>query len=309
MSKSKQIIALSLLTLTFAVCVSAQQGTPGDAAALIKQAQQLESDGKRKEALGMFPVIVEKDPANVAAHLGMGRVLNIEGQYVEARQHFQKAIDAASPSELNGALSAMAISYAFEGKAADAAKYYGQLIDRQLASGATDAAGGAANGLARVYLETGDTANAEKWYRTGYETALKNPKRTPEQTDLTEMRWHHAQARIAARRKQFDVARKHVDEVRALVAAGRLDEAQQAQYPHVAGYVAFYAGESDKAIAELSKADQEDPFILSLLAQAYEQKRDVAKARELYTKILAMPAYSLQAAFARPLAARRLAAR
>lgn len=306
---SKPIIALSLLTVTFAVCVSAQQGTPGDAAALIKQAQQLESEGKRKEALGIFRGIVAKNPANAAAHLGMGRVLDFEGQYAEARQHLQKAIDAASPSELNGALSAMAISYAFEGKAADAAKYYGQLIDRQLASGATDAAGGAANGLGRVYLETGDTAAAEKWYRTGYETALKNPKRTPEQTDLTEMRWHHAQARIAARRKQFDVARKHVEEVGALVAAGRLDEAQRAQYPHVAGYVAFCAGESDKAIAELSKADQEDPFILSLLAQAYEQKRDVTKARELYTKILAMPAHSLQAAFARPLAARRLAAR
>jgi tetratricopeptide (TPR) repeat protein len=306
---TKPIIALALLTLTFADCLCAQQGTPADAAALTKQAQQLESDGKRKEALGIFRVIVEKDPANVAAHLGIGRVLNIEGQYAEARQHFQQAIDAASQSELNGALSAMAISYAFEGKAADAAKYYGRLIDRHLASGATDAAGGAANGLGRVYLETGDIATAEKWYRTGYESASKNQNRTPEQTDLTEMRWHHAQARIAARRKQFDVARKHVDQVRGLVAGGRLDEAQQAQYPHVAGYVAFYEGEYDKAIAELSKADQEDPFVLSLLAQSYEQKRDTAKARELYTKILAMPDHSLQAAFARPLAARRLAAR
>lgn len=306
---SKQIIALTLFTLTFADGLCAQQGSPGDAASLTKQAQQLESDGKRKEALGIFRVILEKDPANVAAHLGIGRVLNIEGQYAEARQHFQKAIDAASPSELNGALSAMAISYAFEGKAAEAATYYGRLIDRHLSSGATDAAAGAANGLARVYLETGDTAAAEKWYRTGYENASKNQKRTPEQADLTEMRWHHAQARIAARRKQFDVARKHVDEVRALVAAGRLDEAQQKQYPHVAGYVAFYEGEYDKAIAELLKADQEDPFILGLLAQSYEQKRDSAKARELYTKILAMPDHSLQAAFARPLATRRLAAR
>jgi tetratricopeptide (TPR) repeat protein len=306
---SKQLIALILLTLTFALPSRAQEAIPVDPAALNKQAQQLESDGKRKEALGIFRLILEKDPANVPAHLGMGRVLNIEGQYIEARQHFQKAIDAASQSEMNGALSAMAISYAFEGNAAEAAKYYGRLIDRHLSSGAMDAAGGAANGLGRVYLETGDTVNAEKWYRTGYESASKNQKRTPEQTDLTEMRWHHAQARIAARRKQFDVARKHVDEVRAIVARGRLDEAQQAQYPHVAGYVAFYEGEYDKAVAELSKADQEDPFILSLLAQAYEQKSDIVKARELYTRILSMPDHSLQAAFARPLAARRLAAR
>ena len=305
----KPILALSLLTLSFAAPSRAQQATPVDAAALNKEAQQLESDGKRKEALGMFRQILEKDPANVPAHLGIGRVLNIEGQYAEARQHFQKAIDAASEKEMNGALSAMAISYAFEGNVAESAKYYGRLIDRHLSSGATDAAGGTANGLGRLYLETGDTGNAEKWYRTGYESASKNQKRTPDQTDLTEMRWHHAQARIAARRKQFDVARKHVDEVRAIVGRGRLDETQQAQYPHVAGYVAFYEGDYDKAIAELSKADQEDPFILSLLAQAYEKKPDMARARELYTKILGIPDHSLQAAFARPLAARRLAAR
>lgn len=306
---SKQILALTLLSLTFGPSSRARQATPVDAGVLSKQAQQLESGGKRKEALVMFRLIVEKDPANVAAHLGIGRVLDIEGQYAEARQHLQKAIDAASEKEINGALSTMAISYAFEGNTAEAAKYYGRLFDRQISAGATDSAGGTANALGRVYLETGDTANAEKWYRTGYESAMKNEKRTPEQSDLIEMRWRHAQARIAARRKQFDVARKHVDEVRTVVARGKLDEAQEAQYPHVAGYVAFYERTYDHAIAELSRASQEDPFILSLLAQAYEQKADMARARELYTKILDRPDHSLQAAFAVPLAARRLAAR
>jgi Flp pilus assembly protein TadD len=75
----------------------------------------------------------------------------------------------------------------------------------------------------------------------------------------------------------------------------------------VAGYVAFYQGDADLAIAELSKADQDDPFVLGLLAQAYEQKKDQAKARELYGKIIALPTHSLQMAFARPLAERRLA--
>ncbi len=306
---TKQVLALTLLTLAFAPSSRAQQAAPGEAAVLIKQAQQLESDGKRKDALVMFRQIVTKDPANVAGHLGIGRVLDLEGQYAEARQHLQKAIDGASETEINGALSTMAISHVFDGHTAEAAKYYERLFNRQISAGLTDPAGGTANALGRVYLETGDTANAEKWYRTGYESATKNEKRTPEQSDLTEMRWRHAQARIAARRKQFDVARRHVEEVRVLVARGRLDQAQQAQYPHVAGYVAFHEGAYDKAIEELSKADQDDPFILSLLAQAYEQKADMAKARELYTKILAMPNHSLQAAFARPLAARRLAAR
>jgi tetratricopeptide (TPR) repeat protein len=129
---------------------------------------------------------------------------------------------------------------------------------------------------------------------------------TPEQTDLWEMRWEHAQARLAARRKQFDLAHQHLDAVRAIVGRGRLAENQQVQSPYLAGYVAFYEGKPDAAIAELAKASQEDPFVLGLLAQAYEQKKDREKARSLYTKILGMSDHSLQVAFARPLAQRRL---
>jgi tetratricopeptide (TPR) repeat protein len=203
----------------------------------------------------------------------------------------------------------MAVSHAFEGNAAEAAKYYQQAFDRQVKAGSPGGAAGTANALGRVYLESGDPANAEKWYRTGYETSKKIDKLVPEEADLWEMRWQHAQGRIAARRKQFDPARRHVDEVRAIVARGNLDEGQRTNAPHLAGYVAFYQGNYDAAIAELSKADQTDPFILGLLAQAHEQKGDVTKARELYAGILEMPGHSLQVAFARPLAQRRLAAR
>ena len=89
-------------------------------------------------------------------------------------------------------------------------------------------------------------------------------------------------------------------------ARGTLDEFQRSNVPHLAGYVALYEGTLDEAIAELSKADQEDPFILSLLAQAYERKNEPAKARELYQKILDSPGHSLQVAFSRPLARKQL---
>ena len=239
--------------------------------------------------------------------MGMGESLDLEGKFAEARQHFQKGIELSPDEDVNGALSAMGVSYAFEANAAEAAKYYQRAFDRQVKAGALDSAGGIANAIGRVYLETGDTANAEKWYRTGYESPNKMPGRTPAQTDLTEMRWHHAQARIAARRKQFDIARKHVEEVRAIAERARIDASQRVNHPHVAGYVAFYQGNPDLAIAELLKADQDDPFILSLLAQVYEQKKDQAKARELYAKIMSQSTHSLQMAFARPLAGRRLA--
>jgi tetratricopeptide (TPR) repeat protein len=278
-------------------------------AELVKQAQKLESSGKRKEALTQYRQILEKDPSQYEAHLGIGRLLDIEGQYAEARRELQYAIELAPEASLNQVLSTMAISYAFEGNVAVSAKYYQKVIERQLQFGSPADAANTANALGRVYLETGDFANAEKWYRSGFEMAGKAPKRTPADNDLAEMRWHHAQGRIAARRKQFGAARKHVEQVRAIVARGTLDEPQRANAPHLAGYVAFYEGNYDAAIAELGKADQGDPFILRLQAQSYEQKKDNAKAREFYTRILDLPGHTLQVAFARPLAARRLAGR
>lgn len=302
------MLALALVTLTITAGAQAQPETPSRLAELATQARKLQTDGQRRAALALYRQILSQDPRNAAAHLGMGESLDLEGQFSEARQHLQQAIALSPEKDVDPALSAMGVSYAFEGNAAEAAKYYQRAFDRQVQAGALDSAGGTANALGRVYLETGDIAHAEKWYRTGYDSATKVATRTPAQADLTEMRWQHAQARMAARRTQFDIARMHVDEVRAIVERGRLDPSQRANYPHVAGYVAFYQGNPDLAIAELLKADQADPFILSLLAQAYEQKKDQAKARELYAKIIALPAHSLQMALARPLAERRLAA-
>lgn len=277
-----------------------------DAGTIVQQARKHENGGRRGEALALYKQAIEKNRSQFDAHLGIGRILDVEGQYAEARTHIQRGIDLAPDSGLNAALSTMAVAHAFEGNAAESAKYYQRVFDRQIAAGAPGAAAGTANALGRVYLETGDAVAAEKWYRTGYETAKKIEKQSAQDADLWAMRWQHAQGRIAARRRQFDAARKHVQEVAAIVARGTLDDSQRLNLPHLAGYVAFYEGRHEQAIAELSKADQEDPFVLALLAQAYEKQNDMAKARELYKRVLDRPGHSLQVAFARPLAQQRL---
>ncbi|HSC25737.1 MAG TPA: tetratricopeptide repeat protein [Vicinamibacterales bacterium] len=298
------VLAVVFVALGFASGAFAQT----DPAALVKEGQKLENAGQFEEALAIYRKVAGAHPDRFDAHLGMGRVLDLRGNYTEARTHLQQAITLAPEASRNQALAAMAVSYAFEGNAAGAAKYYQQVFDRQMKEGSPGGAAGVANALGRVYLETGDTASAEKWYRTGYETSKTIEKLSPEDADLWEMRWQHAQGRIAARRGQADAARTHIEGVRAIVARGRLDEEQRSHAPHLAGYVALYLKEYDAAIAELSKADQTDPFILGLLAQAYEAKKEVAKARDLYAQILEMPGHILQVAFSRPLAQRRLAA-
>src|SRR5437660_118765 len=128
------------------------------------------------------------------------------------------------------------------------------------------AAVGSANALVRVYLESGDLENALKWYQTGYETSRRQPKLTADQIDLWNLRWAHAQARIAARRGNEADARRQVAEVKALLDKGT-NEDQQIQYPYLVGYADLYLKDYQGAIASLQKADQRDPFILNLLAQ------------------------------------------
>lgn len=273
---------------------------------LVTQGRKLHQAGKYDEALALFQRALAADAKLFDAHLAAGVSLDLKGDYVKAREHIAKAIELAPETAKGQALTTMAVSYVFEGRAADAAAYYQKQFDRQVAAGAMDGAAATANALARVYLESGDLEKAREWYERGYEHARKLTGIPPDQVDLWELRYQHALSRIAARRGDAAETGKRQAAVKALVDKGGLNAEQLPVYQYLAGYNAFHLKQYDKAIEELAKADQRDPFILALLAQAYEQKGDKASAREYYTKVLASSAHNIQNACARPLAKKRL---
>src|ERR671912_574235 len=123
--------------------------------------------------------------------------------------------DEAKPQVMN----ALAVSYAFEGNAKEAASFYQKVFDGQVAESNFVAAAATANALGRVYLETGDVVNARRWYQTGYESARRQPDVSADQLAIWEFRWLHAQARISARAGQVDDSRKQVS-------AGNADSAR-----------------------------------------------------------------------------------
>lgn len=235
----------------------------------------------------------------------MGVALDLKGDYVEARQHFQKAIEIAPEDAKPRAWRIMGISYAFEGDASEAAKYHQQVFDAQLNKQNFEGAAGVANELGRIYLESGDLSNATKWYKTGYDTALRKTDLKETDKSLWKFRWHHAQARIAVRSRQRAETEKQV-----AAAKAALDKAnnpdQAIFFPYLTGYVAFYRGAYKTAIVDLQQANQDDPFIQSLLAQSYERTGDQTKATEHYQKVLESNAHNPNTAFSRPLAKKKL---
>jgi tetratricopeptide (TPR) repeat protein len=297
----RRFLCLGLLLLSSAVA-AAQTADPGD---LVAQARKLTGDGKADEALALYRQALARSPDLFDAHLGAGIALDLLGRYREARLHFEKAILDAPDASKNQALVNMGVSYAFESNAKSASIFYRQAFDRAMTAQDLRSAAETANALARIYLESGDLDNAAKWYQTGYETSRRQPKVPDDQADLWDMRWAHAQARIAARRGNAAEARRQMAVVKTLLDKGTNPD-QQIQYPYLAGYVALYSKDYRGAIAALKAADQKDPFILVLLGQAYEKVHDTASARQCYTEALKSNAHSPANAFARPIARKKI---
>jgi tetratricopeptide (TPR) repeat protein len=309
--KTSLLILLFLMACLPGGGVAAQSmpGTPpsDETTALIKQAQQLNREGKQDAALEVYAKVLASAPDNVDAHLGMGIALDLKGDYAEARTHLQKAIDLSGPEMKARALRTMAMSYAFEQKAGEAAKYEQPVFDDLVARQDFTAAAGVANELARIYVESGDLDNGYAWYKKGYETALRKSGLSEADRNLWQFRWEHAQARIAVRRRQRAETEKHVAAARA--ALDKANNPDQAVFfPYLMGYVAFYRGDFKKAITDLQHANQDDPFIQCLLAQAYEKTGDKARAMEHYRRVLESNAHNPTAAFSRPLARKKLGA-
>jgi tetratricopeptide (TPR) repeat protein len=305
--------AVLLFLVSSAMLAAQAPAAPGappptsETAALVKQAQQLNSEGKQDEALATYRKALEISPNDVDAHLGMGSVLDLKGDYAEARRHLAKAIEVASAADAKErAWRTMALSYVFECNMGEAGRLEQLVFDARMARQDFLSAADVANETARLYLECGDVDTADKWYGIGYQTAIRKTDMSEADKNLWLFRSENAQARIAARRGQREDAEKHVSAAK--VALDKANNPDQARfYPYLTGYVAFYGGDYKTAIADLQQADQRDPFILSLLAQAYEKSGDQTRATDYYRKVLASNAHNPTNAFARPLAKKKLA--
>lgn len=272
---------------------------------LVKQARKLNGEGKQADALALYDRALAASPDLFEAHLGAGIALDLTGRYTDARRHLARAIEVAPEGGKDQALATMAVSWAFESNAKQASTFYRRVFDRQMASQDFGGAAATANALGRVYLESNDPENALRWYQTGYETIRRQRDLPASEADLWDMRWAHAQARIAARRGRATDANRQVAVVKALLDKGGNDN-ERDQFPYVSGYVKFYLKDYKEAVADLQTANQNDPFILALLAQALEKSGDASRAHDVYAKVMGSNAHSLNNAFARPIAKRKV---
>jgi len=273
----------------------------------IRQGQQLMREGKLEEALALYRQTLQSQPLSLPGNIAAGNVLDLMGKGEEARKYFQKAIDAAEkPEQKASANRSMAMSYAFEGNCKKTVEYEQKVLDYFAAAKDFFQQGEIADEAARVCIDSGDWDTALHWYKVGHDTGLKEPDIKPARVDLWNFRWEHAQARIAARRGNLAESQDHITAAKAILDKGTNPE-QAAFFPYLRGYVAFYGQDYKTAAEELSKANQNDPFIQCLLGQTDERLGEKDKAVESYRKAAAAIAHNPPAAYAVPFAKKRLA--
>jgi tetratricopeptide (TPR) repeat protein len=292
---SALLVILGALAPLFAQA-PAQQQQPE----FVKQGQLLMREGKLQEALALYRQTLQTSPNSVPANIAAGSVLDLMGKGEEARKYFTKAIDVAdTPEGKASAKRAMAMSHAFEGNCKKTVEYEQQVFDFHGSGKNFFQQGEIADETARVCLDSGDLDAAHKWYQTA------EPEIRPALQDLSNFRWEHAQARIAARRGDQAEAQKHVAAAKAILDKGTIPE-QAPFFPYLKGYAAFYTGDYKTALQELEQANANDPFIQCMMGQTYEKLGDKDKALAYYRKASAAVSHNPAAAYAVPFAKRKL---
>jgi tetratricopeptide (TPR) repeat protein len=302
MKKTAHVVALLLIsTFLIAQNPNPRQGGPRQGAPqpeFVREANQLARDGKLAEALKIFEEHTGVPADAFAANVGAGNVLDFMDKGEEARKRFAKAVEIApTPQQKAQANRATAMSWAFEGNCKKTLEYEQKVLDFYQGEQNFFQQGEVADEGARVCIDKGDLNTAEEWYKMGHDLGLKEPNLKPDRVDLWNFRWEHAEARIAARRGNKAEAEKHVAAAKAILDKGT-NPNQQQFFPYLVGYVALYTGDYKTALDNLQKANQNDPFIQCLMAEAYEKSGDKEKAAELYKKAAGTTAHNPAGAYA-----------
>ena len=246
--------------------------------------------------------------------------LDTDGKTLEAREIFQKLADGApDPAAKAAAQRAMAMSYAFDGDCRNTVKHEDMVIaywvtrEQAEPQNAFYQEGEMANEAARVCIDAGDLATAEKYYRRGTELGLKEPAPKTHAKSLWDFRLEHALARLAVRRGDKASAQAHVAAARKLLDGdSALAAAQERFYPYLVGYVALYTGDLATAETELTRTiamrgNERDPFFHALLAMTHEKMGHADAAKPLWQKAYDLAtAHNPPAAYERPLARKKL---
>jgi tetratricopeptide (TPR) repeat protein len=254
---------------------------PNDPNPYDSYAELLMKAGRFDESISMYRKALKTDPYFSPSYIGIASNLMYQGKHDAARTEAGKLYRSArNDADRRNALFTRAVTYADEGKFDQAlAELRKQYAVAERISDAANMAGDAV-AMGDVLLQAGKPEEARKQYEKALELQL-NSDLSQEVKDNAKLVHHYNLGRVAVRTKDLASAQKHA-EAFMKGATAKNNSAVIRQAHELAGTIALKAKQFDQAVAHLTKANQQDPYVLYLLGKAHKGKGDESKASQLF---------------------------
>jgi tetratricopeptide (TPR) repeat protein len=252
---------------------------PNDPNPYDSYAELLLKMGKFDDSIVQYRKALALDPNFINSYQGIAAALLYKGNADEAAAELQKITDKArSDAERRTALFALTVVDVDGGKWDKALAE----VDKQYALGEKTndipAMTGDLQLKGNIMLEMGKYDEAKALY----ERALKmteDSSLSQEIKDNTKLFQHYNLARVALGKKDFATAKTEAEAFRKGTEAAK-NPAQTRQVHELIGMIALEEKDYDKAVSELQQANQQNPYDLYRLCQAYQGKGDLNQAKD-----------------------------
>ena len=277
---------------------------PNDPNPYDSYAELLLKIGRFDESIAQYQKALAIDTNFINSHQGIAAALMYQGKPDEAAAELQKITDKArSDAELRTALFALTVVDIDSGKMDKALAE----MDKQYALGEKTndlpAMTGDLQLKGNIMLEMGKPDEAKALFERGLKMT-QDSSLSQEIKDNAKLFHHYNLARVALAKKDLTTAKTEAEAFRQ--GTETLKNPFQTKQAHeLVGMIALEAKDYDNAVAELQQANQQNPYDLYRLCQAYQGKGDMGKAKEFCTKAAAFNSLpQLNLAFIRTKAAK-----
>ena len=254
---------------------------PGDPNPYDSYAELLMKTGRFDESIAQYRKALSIDPHFTNSYYGIASDLMYQGNHPQAIAEAEKLTGAArNDGDRRLALFTKSLVYADQGKTDLAVKELEKeyALDSKIGDPAQMAQD--VSGIAIILVDAGKPDQAQKRFQEALDLQLKSslPAEAKEDAQLAH---HYNLGRVALAKNDPAAAKSHAEQY-LKGAEAKQNDFRIRQAHELAGQIAAKEKNFDQAISHLEQASQQDPYVVYLLAQAYQGKGDKAKASELF---------------------------
>jgi tetratricopeptide (TPR) repeat protein len=251
---------------------------PSDPNPYDSYAELLLKMGKFDDSITQYRKALAVDSNFINSHQGIAAALLYKGNADEAAAELQKITDKArSDAERRTALFALTVVSVDSGEWDKALEE----VDKQYALGEKTSDVPAMTGdlqlKGNIMLEMGKYDEAKALFERGLKMT-EDSSLSQEIKDNTRLFQHYNLARVALGKKDFATAKTEAEAFRTGTEAAK-NPFQTKQAHELIGMIALEEKDYDKALGELQQANQQNPYDLYRLCQAYQGKGDLNQAK------------------------------